>query len=76
MKLTSVSLNQACRDCGSYEFRMETERRDDCPVVCAKCGRFAGLWGRLRRNGLSGTSEDLGAMLSGMIGRSLSHRHR
>ena len=76
MQLTSVSLNQGCRSCGGFEFRMEASRRDDCPVVCARCGRLAGTWGKLRSNGLSGTSEDYGALLSGMIGRSLSRRHR
>lgn len=76
MQLTTVSLNQGCRSCGGFEFRMEASRRDDCPVVCAGCGQCAGLWGKLRSNGLSGTSEDYGALLSGMIGRSLSRRHR
>lgn len=74
MKLTSVSLNHPCRSCGGYEFRMESDRRDERPVVCAKCGHFAGLWGKLRGNGLSGTSEDFSTMLSGLIGRSLSRR--
>jgi hypothetical protein len=76
MKLTSVSLNQPCRSCGSYDFRTEADRRDTSPVVCAHCGQCAGQWGKLRSNGLSGTSEDYGALLSGMIGRSLSRRTR
>lgn len=76
MKLTRVSLNRACPSCGGYEFRLEAERRDDCPVVCGRCGQFAGTWGKLRNNGMSATSEDVGALLSGMIGRSLSRRHR
>lgn len=76
MKLTTVSLNQACAGCGSHAFRMEAERHDRCPVVCARCGHCAGSWGKLRSNGVSDTSEDVGAMLSGMIGRSLGRRLR
>lgn len=74
MKLTSVSLNLPCRSCGHYEFRLEAERRDDCPVVCARCGHCAGLWGRLRGNGIASTSESFGATLAGVIGRTLRRR--
>ncbi len=76
MDLISLDLNTACRQCGSYRFRMEAARRDDCPVVCARCGHCAGRWGTLRVNGVAKMSGDVSAMLTGMIGRTLGRRRR
>lgn len=76
MELISITLKSACRDCGSFHFRMEAERRDDCPVICAQCGHFAGCWGALRANGVVDLGADVSTVLTGVIGRTLRNRRR
>jgi len=75
-KLITVTLRSPCRACGHYRFRLEAERREDCPVVCARCGRCAGSWGRIRANGVAGISEGLDATVTRIIGRTLARRRR
>lgn len=72
MKLTSVQFNLPCRECGHHRFPMEAEHRDDCLVVCARCGHCAGRRDGLRGNGL----ENTGGLFPRMIGRSPGRRRR
>ncbi len=76
IELTSISLREPCRHCNNYQFRMEAERLDHCPVVCARCGHCAGRWGDIRVKGLADTSEDVGGIFARMIERTLSTRRR
>jgi len=76
MELVSVTLRRPCRHCAGSRFRLEAERRDDCPVVCARCGSLAGTWGHLRATGVADSSEGFATTFGRIVGRTPRRRRR